>query len=580
MAWLSSSSTSHGHSYVAVPSGELMDGAADHFRTRQSAAPTRRSLVRSLKRFVVIFRIQVLVVVFLVATYTIYKQQVSPTVHLDRSLYMGLQVSEDVRSFLGIRYAAPPTQGLRWRAPAPPAPIIGLQDATRAPPSCSDNEDCLFLNVHAPLNATRTSKLPVWFYIQGGGYHGLCCYNNNTQVVSEGNVVVVDMNYRTSAFGFLASKLLQSNGDLNIGLLDQRAALQWTHDHIEEFGGDPDHIVIHGTSAGAGSVAHHLTAYGGRNDGLFIGAIAQSPYIVPELHVPDLEWQFDAYVTAAQCNGTSDPLHCLRTQDIDVLRAADTDYPFPGRQDQSMRSWGPVIDGDFLQDHVLNLFDRDRFIDVPLIVGDVPGEAVITAPNAATPEEVQIFFNQNDPTLNRTQLLSITDQYPKGVLALDYEDYFNVASQAYSDAVFICPGLHITRAVARKGKSGVWNYNFNVSTTDAWRRGLGAWHMIDTGAIFGPYLYGLPLSDVALAYQSYNREFVDYTMNYFLSFVKTLSPNTLKHTNAPIFAQFMDNGTESRLKLESQRTGMEYVPEQTLKNCGFWRNLQLAADFQ
>ncbi|GAM85432.1 hypothetical protein ANO11243_034390 [Dothideomycetidae sp. 11243] len=537
----------------------------------------RASRWRTFKVASIVF-ILLLMLVILTAVCAMSKKRHSPTVRVDRATFKGTRDNHEVNSFLSIRYAAPPTGDRRWRAPTAPETITGIQDATKRAPDCSDNEDCLFLNVHAPANATKESKLPVWFYIQGGGYGGLCCNNNNTQVVSTGNVIVVDLNYRTSAFGFLASEQIRRNGDLNIGLLDQRAALQWTHDHIEDFGGDPNHIVIHGVSAGAGSVAHHLTAYGGRDDGLFVGAVAQSPFVVPELHVADLEWQFDAFVNAAGCNGTSDALSCLRTQDIAVLRAADINFPFPGRQNASGRSWGPAIDGDFLQDHVLNMFDQGKFVDVPLMVGDVPNEATMFVPNAASPQDVWTLFNQDDPTLNQTQLQSITDQYPKGIPTPEHAIYYGVASQAYSEAVFICPGVQMARAMAAKGKSGVWNYKFNVSDTAAWQHGLGAWHTVDSGAIFGPYLYGAPKSDDA--YSTYNSKFVSYMMNYYLSFVKTLSPNTLKYPDAPVFDPFVSNGEEQRLKLQSNGTGMEYVPEQTLDNCRFWRGLQLAGSFQ
>lgn len=102
--------------------------------------------------------------------------------------------------------------------------------------SDTTNEDCLFISVFAPSNATEHSKLPVWFFIQGGGYAGNTDQNfNGTEVVAQSNfnMVFVQINYRVGALGFLASEKIRENGDLNVGLLDQRKALEWTQKYIQ-----------------------------------------------------------------------------------------------------------------------------------------------------------------------------------------------------------------------------------------------------------------------------------------------------------------------------------------------------------
>ena len=95
------------------------------------------------------------------------------------------------------------------------------------------------MDVYAPSNATEISKLPVFFWIQGGGYTANSNSNyNGTNLInsSGGNVVVVNFNYRVGPFGFLASEKVRSDGDLNVGLLDQRKALQWVQRHISKVG--------------------------------------------------------------------------------------------------------------------------------------------------------------------------------------------------------------------------------------------------------------------------------------------------------------------------------------------------------
>jgi len=145
-------------------------------------------------------------------------------------------------------------------------------------------EDCLYLNVVRPAGY-ESGKLPVAFWIHGGGFYqggGVDQrYNVSFMVQNSVNigkpVIAVTINYRLSAWGFLSgSEELVDAGTLNLGLRDQRLALQWVQENIEAFGGDPDQVTIFGESAGAASVGFHLTAYSGRDDKLFRGAIMQS----------------------------------------------------------------------------------------------------------------------------------------------------------------------------------------------------------------------------------------------------------------------------------------------------------------
>ena len=104
------------------------------------------------------------------------------------------------------------------------------------------DEDCLFINVFTPSNANRNSRLPVWFYLQGGGYvsNSNANYNGTDVVVQSGmSVIFVNFNYRVGGFGFLASEEIRADGDLNVGLLDQRKALLWIQKHISRVSPHP-----------------------------------------------------------------------------------------------------------------------------------------------------------------------------------------------------------------------------------------------------------------------------------------------------------------------------------------------------
>lgn len=162
-------------------------------------------------------------------------QPISSTVDLGYARYQGTSLEAGVDQWLGIQYGAPPLGDLRWRAPQEPKTNRTLRQADKFAPTCLGlfgpglsrhvNEDCLYLDVFAPSDATEDSKLPVWFFIQGGGYAGDTDENFNfTEVIVESNysMVAVQINYRVGVFGFLASEEVRENGDLNVGLLDQR----------------------------------------------------------------------------------------------------------------------------------------------------------------------------------------------------------------------------------------------------------------------------------------------------------------------------------------------------------------------
>jgi para-nitrobenzyl esterase len=195
-------------------------------------------------------------------------------------------------AFLGVPYAKPPIGALRFLAPQAPAAWSGVRDAVAFGPSAPqdplsvapykavvpENEDCLYLNVYTPaLDGTRR---PVLFWIHGGGFsHGAGTqpsYNGGPLAV-RGDVVVVTINYRLGALGYL---YLGGHGGeawgaaANAGQLDQIAALRWVHDNIALFGGDPEQVTIFGESAGGVAVATLLAMPDAQ--GLFSKAIAQS----------------------------------------------------------------------------------------------------------------------------------------------------------------------------------------------------------------------------------------------------------------------------------------------------------------
>ncbi|GAB3441826.1 carboxylesterase/lipase family protein [Actinophytocola sediminis] len=190
------------------------------------------------------------------------------------------------REFLGIPYAAAPVGALRWRLPRPPPPWRGVRDASRPGARCAQHasvtgtpasaaEDCLYLNVTVPESASPRRPKAVMVWLHGGGFvEGAGNEYDPRRLATQGDVVVVTINYRLGIFGNLGLPGLAGSGAF--GLADQQAALRWVRNNVRAFGGDPDAVTMFGQSAGAQSICAHLASPTAAR--LFQRAIIQSSF--------------------------------------------------------------------------------------------------------------------------------------------------------------------------------------------------------------------------------------------------------------------------------------------------------------
>lgn len=294
--------------------------------------------------------------------------------------------SEDVHVFRGIPYARPPVGELRWRAPVQLPRWQGVRDATQfgaacvQPPSpessiyystyAAMSEDCLFLNIWAPANAR---KAPVLVWIHGGsllGGAGSEAMYDGAHFAARG-VIVVSINYRLGALGWLAHPALSGESHDNVsgnyGLLDQIEALRWVRRNIGAFGGDPDNVTIAGQSAGALSVVFLMVAPEAR--GLFHRAIAQSAYTItmPELRNSSYPDWPAAEPTGAWLVGT------LGAGGVAELRAMSAEAITQGATRAGYFPLG-TIDGRTLPRQLVDVFDRGEQANVPVLAGFNEGE--------------------------------------------------------------------------------------------------------------------------------------------------------------------------------------------------------------
>ena len=295
-------------------------------------------------------------------------------VRTDHGLVRGLH-QHGAREFLGIPYAAPPTGANAWRPPQPLPPWRGVRAATKPGHDCAQTaslatgvlttsmfENCLFLNVYTPPQGTG-HLLPVMVWIHGGGFTGGAGrIYDGAALAARHHVIVVTINYRLSAFGFLALPSLAAgspdNSSGNYGLMDQQAAMRWVQGNAFAFGGNPGKVTIFGESAGGASVCANMASPTAL--GLFARAIAESGCIFP---TPDQK--------AAQRQGTAlaRSLGCTKAGHRGGVHANQD-----GRRDPEGGAFVRAVLGPGLRRlHAaavaVQAFETGRYLHVPLLQG-------------------------------------------------------------------------------------------------------------------------------------------------------------------------------------------------------------------
>ena len=274
-----------------------------------------------------------------------------------------------VREFLGLRYAAPPTGALRWKPPVVAAAYTtSMYDASHVGSSCvqgtatapTGSEDCLFINVYVPGTTASTTALPVLFWIHGGGFIvGSGSATDGSALAQKANAIVVTINYRLNALGFLAHPALAAedpngaSGDY--GIMDQTAALAWVQKNIAAFGGDPGNVTIFGDSAGGHSVYVQLASPGAA--GLFAKAVAMSGgFSRQQETLQQAETDGIGYAKTWGCTDTTSAA-CLRNLPASALLQGNP------------VAWYATIDGKVLPSSTSVAFASGQYNRVPVISG-------------------------------------------------------------------------------------------------------------------------------------------------------------------------------------------------------------------
>lgn len=436
-------------------------------------------------------------------------------------------VENGVNVFHSIPFAIPPIGDFRFKSSLKLAEKWeGVKDVTGLPNICPQakitslfhlgDEDCLYLHIYAPSGSNSSSNLPVLFWLFGGGYSVGDGYEfgsyDGKKFAEEHNVVIVSPNYRVGPMGFLAHKYLKNENPHhstgNMGVQDQRLALEWAQENIAEFGGNPKSVTIFGESAGAFSVCWHLASPASK--GLFHGAIAQSGSCdSPQFFLKEeAQMKFGSeYAAAFGCNDTllteTGFLDCIRGKKTEEVMNGITSWlnkDWPGERNATnipalapIMPWGPVVDYTRVGtwDVPQKIFEKGLGSRVPTIFGTNKDEGTVFVPMVGILTNLaDVSFPMTQIGLNKTltyfyggneELVNdVLEMYPLA----DYGTQDSRAAAILRDCFFTCSMRRAARALS-KYHPKTFLYHFEYPLHWEPEKMFGDYHGSDIDFVWG-----------------------------------------------------------------------------------------------
>ena len=475
----------------------------------------------------------------------------------------GIQGSRPgVRAYLGIPYAAPPVGERRWRSPAPPIAWTNVRSASAFGPSCMQgpntpfgpwtaeflllgpvSENCLFLNVWTAARANE--RRPVLVYVYGGGFSSgsgdVPVYDGAP--LAEKGLVVVNMNYRVGALGFLVHPELTAETGVsgNYGLLDQVAALEWVRQNIAAFGGDPQRVMVAGQSAGAMSV--YLLTASPMAKGLFQrAAIESGPGGLAAMGVAtgrsvarpraDAERDGVRYATALGAKNLAE----LRRLPASKFVGGGAGIRF-----------GPIVDGRFLTENPAETFAAGRQNDVPTIQGLNADEGSASPTyGRATAEQFKQQIAQRYGE-RATQFLAV---YPVAT-----EEQARRAQIESSRDAGVAGVTQLMLERAKTSRTPAYGYFFDHAIPWPDKPQFGAFHTSEV-----PYVFGT-LDKLNRPWTDVDRRISATMMTYWTNFATSGDPNGFGVPTWPAFSE----SRPTLLRIGDRIGPMEPLPSQRLE---------------
>ena len=476
-------------------------------------------------------------------------------VHTAQGAVKGV-VTEDYQSYFDLPFAKAPVGSLRWQPPVPAASWSGVRDATQPGPECAQaggdaatsSEDCLNLNVWAPGAARKGAKLPVAVWIYGGAFRtGAANDYRPVSMVEQGNMIVVTINYRLGALGFLTlPELDAANGTPSgdYGLLDQVQALRWVKRNIAQFGGDPGRVTVAGQSAGGESVCNLLASPPAA--GLFQSAIVESGLSCVQNDRATAQHDDAPFTTALGCStGTPTAVAaCLRGKPAaDILKA----------QTAAGQVWYPTTGIPALPQQPADAFRSGSFNQVPVVIGSTSAEGaafVYQATDAIGQPITAAGYKKDVETTFGTDAAAVLARYPLS----KYPVPGAAEAALRTDVGFSCATLSNAAALSKSVPTYVYEFR---DKTAAGNVDGAPQHAAEL-----PYLWGTSGTAKLTAAQL---KLSQAMISYWSTFVRT------SRTDPPGLPRLPRYTPSTPRELAFNSGGPALVDDESqLHQCGFW----------
>ncbi|KAL1792387.1 hypothetical protein ACET3X_008894 [Alternaria dauci] len=521
--------------------------------------------------------------------------------------------------FKNVRFGQAPVGDLRFAAPKYPEAIKDadqVQDSTYGPSciqakipkanvtmeptgsSITQAEDCLFLDVYVPTwalepdSGIKEDPLPVIVWIYGGAYifgskdlqfkvedGTFHAYDGQgIRDATEQGVIWVTGNYRMGAFGFLAGSTMEEEAQPNAGLHDQRLLLDWVQRYIGQVGGDNKTVNAWGLSAGAGSILHHLTAYGGSKTDekpLFHRAAMWSPAFQWGYdRTGALEETFHNFASKAHCS--SNALDCLRKASTDDLITANQDV-VNAALELGMFPFGPAVDGDLVPELPAALLSKGKHNNCSSIIvsHDHDEVSMFLAEWVDSKEDFTQFLEYAFPGDALTDIRErIQKQYPAKLF--DFKQKKRMRN-VLRDSTFVCNTRQIYNAF--HNNSAVYTAKFDMPPAQhgfdmfalIWHSGVAVSELLKNASEAIPDFF-------FEMFDSYWPAFAPRFQTYYAGHAITGNPNFIARRGALEWEPTVDDGNEvtNSLKIGLYaghsnlffKTGKD--EQNSMENCAFW----------